>query len=129
MKEFDDRIPIYEQIMDSIKLDIATGKIQKGERLPSIRELALKLKVNPNTVQRAYQELEREAVTNTQRGMGSYVTGTDGKINAIKENMAREAVERYTEGMRDLGYKKNEIMTILKRYLDEEDVFNNGHNT
>ena len=70
---FDPNIPIYIQVIDKIKKDIITGRLRGGDKLPSVRELSQDLKVNPNTVQRSYQELEREAITFSKRGMGTYV--------------------------------------------------------
>ena len=71
--EFNDKTPIYLQIMDLIKMDIVTGKLKARDKLPSVREMASNLKVNPNTLQRAYQELERLGIVYTQRGMGTFV--------------------------------------------------------
>lgn len=73
MNDFDATIPIYLQIMNDIKRDIVTGRLGQGAKLPSVRECAEANTVNPNTVQRAYQELEREGVSETRRGMGTFV--------------------------------------------------------
>ena len=72
--EFSDNLPIYLQIMNFIKTKIVSGEINGGDKLPSVREFSKELKVNPNTIQRVYQELEREELVFTQRGMGTFVT-------------------------------------------------------
>jgi DNA-binding transcriptional regulator YhcF (GntR family) len=106
--------------MDMIKRDIVTKKLNGGDKLPSVREMAESLKVNPNTVQRAYQELERENVTYTQRGMGTFITENTEKLASLKREMAKEIVESFVTGMRSLGFNSNEILEIIKEYLKEE---------
>ncbi|SHE49972.1 MULTISPECIES: GntR family transcriptional regulator [Thermoanaerobacteraceae] len=118
--EFDERTPIYIQIMDIIKRDIVTKKLKGGDKLPSVREMAESLKVNPNTVQRAYQELERENVTYTQRGMGTFITENTEKLASLKKEMAKEIIESFVTGMRSLGFNSNEILEIIKEYLKKE---------
>ncbi|ADL67683.1 GntR family transcriptional regulator [Thermoanaerobacterium saccharolyticum] len=118
--EFNEKMPIYIQIMDMIKRDIVTKKLNGGDKLPSVREMAESLKVNPNTVQRAYQELERENVTYTQRGMGTFITENTEKLASLKREMAKEIVESFVTGMRSLGFNSNEILEIIKEYLKKE---------
>lgn len=118
--EFNEKMPIYIQIMDMIKRDIVTKKLNGGDKLPSVREMAESLKVNPNTVQRAYQELERENVTYTQRGMGTFITENTEKLASLKKEMAKEIIESFVTGMRSLGFNSNEILEIIKEYLKKE---------
>lgn len=118
--EFNEKMPIYIQIMDMIKRDIVTKKLNGGDKLPSVREMAESLKVNPNTVQRAYQELERENVTYTQRGMGTFITENTEKLASLKREMAKEIVESFVTGMRSLGFNSNEILEIIEEYLKKE---------
>ncbi|MDI3309979.1 MAG: GntR family transcriptional regulator, partial [Thermoanaerobacterium sp.] len=75
---------------------------------------------NPNTVQRAYQELERENVTYTQRGMGTFITENTEKLASLKKEMAKEIIESFVTGMRSLGFNSNEILEIIKEYLKKE---------
>lgn len=119
--EFDEKQPIYLQIMDLIKRDIVSGKLKEGDKLPSVREMAEKLKVNPNTVQRAYQELERGKVTFTQRGMGTFITKDEGMISALKKKMAKDVLDAFINGMKELGFSKDEILHILKNYIEKGD--------
>ncbi|ORX23696.1 GntR family transcriptional regulator [Thermoanaerobacterium sp. PSU-2] len=118
--EFNEKMPIYIQIMDMIKRDIVTKKLNVGDKLPSVREMAESLKVNPNTVQRAYQELERENVTYTQRGMGTFITENTEKLASLKREMAKEIVESFVTGMRSLGFNSSEILEIVEEYLKKE---------
>ncbi|HBX47291.1 MAG TPA: GntR family transcriptional regulator, partial [Clostridiaceae bacterium] len=85
---FSNQMPIYVQIMNLIKLDIVTKKLRGGDKLLSVREMSENLKVNPNTIQRAYQELEREGITYTQRGMGTFVNDDNDMIRRLKNEMA-----------------------------------------
>lgn len=87
--EFDNNQPIYIQIMNYIKGEIITGKLKPGDKIPSVRELAAELQINPNTVQRTFQELEREEIVETRRGMGRYVTGREETIMTIKKRWPR----------------------------------------
>ena len=89
MSEFNPNIPIYIQIMNSIKQEIVTGLLKPGDKLSSVREHAETLSVNPNTVQRAYQELERESVSETRRGMGTFIVEKETLISDLKSEMAR----------------------------------------
>ncbi|MGF7397962.1 GntR family transcriptional regulator [Thermoanaerobacterium thermosaccharolyticum] len=118
--EFNEKMPIYIQIMDMIKRDIATKKLNGGDKLPSVREMAETLKVNPNTVQRAYQELERENVTYTQRGMGTFITENTEKLASLKIEMAKEIVGSFVTSMRSLGFNSNEILEIIEEYIKKE---------
>lgn len=88
--EFNNNIPIYLQIIDNIKQDIVVGKLKAGQKMPSVRELAGRLKVNPNTIQRVYQELDREKITFTKRGMGTYVTEEEKIISSLKEELSKK---------------------------------------
>ena len=117
---FDEKLPIYLQIMDMIKSDIVTHKVNGGDKLPSVREMSENLKVNPNTVQRVYQELERENVTFTQRGTGTFVTEDEEKLKSLKIEMAKAIIETFTNGMENLGFRKDEIVKIVSDNIKEE---------
>lgn len=111
--EFDNNLPIYLQIMQFIKKQIVTGTLKAGDKIPSVRELAAELQINPNTVQRTFQELEREEVVVTKRGLGRYVTSEESKIMTIKKEMAGELLERFLTGMQELGIEEQDIVTIV----------------
>lgn len=113
-------VPIYIQIEDEIHAQIAAGQLKPGEQLPTIREMAADLRVNLNTVARAYLELDREGVISTQRGRGTFVTGTldqqqvqkrrEKKLNAIVRNAIEEAVH--------LGYETEEIQERFQKEIN-----------
>jgi len=115
--EFNNSIPIYLQIIDSIKQDIVVGKLKAGQKMSSIRELARILKVNPNTMQRVYQELDREKITFTKRGMGTYVTEEKKTISSLKEEISQKIILDFVEGMNKLGFSNKELINILKEHL------------
>lgn len=110
---FDTNTPIYIQIMNIIKKRIISGEIIVGDKVPSVRELALELKTNPNTIQRTFQELEREGIVETKRGLGRYVTSEEAIIMNIKKEMANDLLQTFIEGMRDLGFDNEEIVHIV----------------
>lgn len=113
--KFNDNSPIYIQIMNLLIKQIISGELKGGEKLSSVRELSTELKVNPNTIQRSYQELEREGVVYTQRGMGTFVSEDMKVLNELKKNMAFNAVEHFIEDMKALGFSKDEIMDIINQ--------------
>ncbi|WP_184312349.1 GntR family transcriptional regulator [Anaerosolibacter carboniphilus] len=118
--DFDTRIPIYLQIIELIKKDIVLGNMKKGDKLPSVRVMANHLKVNVNTVQRVYQELEREGITFTERGKGSFITEDEELINKLKNNMACELLKKFVDGMKELGYSHENILDHLSNYMKED---------
>ena len=118
--DFDNNLPIYIQIMNYIKQEIIMGKLNPGDKIPSVRELAAELRINPNTVQRTFQELEREEIVETRRGLGRYVTSEEAKIMAIKKEMAAELLERFIRGMQELGFKGEEIVSVIKEAVQDD---------
>ena len=110
---FDDKMPIYLQIMDIIKRDIVIGKLKGGDKLPSVREMASNLKVNPNTLQRAYQELERLGIIFTQRGMGTFVEENNNMIDNLKKDMSKEIIDSFIHSMKSLGFSEREIINAI----------------
>ncbi|GGF67773.1 GntR family transcriptional regulator [Paenibacillus albidus] len=119
--EFDNNLPIYLQIMNYLKGEIVTGKLGPGDKIPSVRELAGELQINPNTVQRTFQELEREGIVETRRGMGRYVTQEEEKIMMIKKEMAKDILDRFIRGMKDLGFKEDDIVAAVKESVEKNE--------
>ncbi|SFD58217.1 GntR family transcriptional regulator [Paenibacillus catalpae] len=111
---FDNNMPIYIQIMNYVKKQIITGKLSPGDKIESVRDLALELQINPNTIQRTFQELEREGIVETRRGLGRFVTSKESTIMQIKKEMAGELLERFVQGMKELGFGKDDIIAIVK---------------
>ena len=100
---FDNERPIYIQLVEMIRIDIVSGKFEKGQRLPSVRELALMMKVNPNTMQKALAELEDEKLIYTKRTNGKYVTEDEKLIEKAKKKLAQEKVNNYLNSMKNIG--------------------------
>lgn len=117
---FNDNLPIYVQIMDLIKKRLISGELKGGDKLESVRELSTELKVNPNTIQRSYQELERENLVFTQRGMGTFVTEDQNIINNLKSNMASNMVKSFIMEMKSLGFTPKEIVDLVDKKAEEE---------
>ncbi|NLZ81080.1 MAG: GntR family transcriptional regulator [Clostridiales bacterium] len=117
--EFENNIPIYVQVINDIKKDMINGVLALGEKLPSGRELALKYKINPNTANRIYKELEAEEICYTKRGLGTYVTEDGEKLKMIREEMAVTLLDTFIEGMKNLGFTKEEVIKILEENYNE----------
>ena len=117
--DFQANIPIYLQLIDMIKLQIVSGKLQPGEKMKPVRELAMEYGVNPNTMQKALAELEWEKLLYTMRTAGRYVTEDAVLISRLRENLAAERIGQFFEELRRFGYEKEEIMYLLERYMEE----------
>jgi len=119
---FDNTVPIYFQIMNLIKKEIVLGKMQRGEKLLSTREYAQSLKVNPNTMVRVFNELEREGVTFTKRGVGTFITESEEKVERMKKEMAEDIVRNFIDGMLELGLSLNDMIELIKHRLEKEAI-------
>lgn len=118
--KFDPNIPVYLQMMEFLKKKIASGKLQPGEKLSSVREMAQMFGVNPNTVQRVIQELERENLIFTERGIGNFVTKDEKVISKMREEMAAKMIEDFIRSMNDIGFSDKEIIELIKKKIEEE---------
>ena len=112
---FDNERPIYIQLVEIIRTQIVSGKYKKGQKLPSVRELALIMKVNPNTMQKALVELENEKLIYTERTNGKYVTEDEKLIEKAKKELAKEKVNNYLNSMENIGINYN----LAVKYLQE----------
>jgi DNA-binding transcriptional regulator YhcF (GntR family) len=111
--------PIYMQLMDELKGRIAAGRLGPGEKIDSIRDLAAAFAVNPNTVQRALNELERDGLLYTQRANGKYVTEDSGVIQSLRSNLAAKQLGGFLTAMQNLGFSREESITMLKEENNE----------
>jgi GntR family transcriptional regulator len=111
--EFDNNLPIYLQVMNYIKKQIVAGKLKPGDKIESVRELAAELQINPNTIQRTFQELEREGVVVTRRGLGRYVTEEESMMMRMRKEMADQLLERFVSGMKELGFGERDIVALV----------------
>ncbi|MDE6925247.1 MAG: GntR family transcriptional regulator [Acetatifactor sp.] len=114
--ELDNDRPIYAQLVDRIRMQIVSGYYQPGGKLPSVRELAAAAAVNPNTMQKAFVELERSGLIITQRTNGRNVTEDTELIGNIRKGMAKEHVEAFFSKMQELGYSEEEIRELIDNY-------------
>ena len=112
---FDNERPIYIQLVEILRIEIISGKLEKGQKLLSVRELALKMKVNPNTMQKALAELESKKLIYTERTNGKYVTEDEKLIEEVKRQLAKEKVNNYINSMQSIGISYEESI----RYLQE----------
>ena len=119
--EFQDHLPIYAQLMDMLKRRIVTGRYLPGEKLPSVRELAAEAGINPNTVQRAFSELEREGLIYTQRATGKYVTENEADIKSAREDLARTQVADFLRAMQSLGFSVGDVIVLLQSFNESEE--------
>ena len=116
----DNTKPIYLQLMDRIQLDIISGVYQPGERLPSVRDLALAAAVNPNTMQKALSELERSGILYSQRTSGRFITEDTSLLKNMTDSLAREHVRSFLENMQHLGFTKEDISELLNTIIKED---------
>ena len=111
---FDNDRPIYIQLVEKLKIEIISGKLKSGERIPSVRELALITKVNPNTMQKALSELENEHLIYTERTNGKFVTKNIELIEKVKRKMAEEKVSNYLQDMKNIGINYKDAIKYLQ---------------
>ncbi|MBO4432096.1 MAG: GntR family transcriptional regulator [Clostridia bacterium] len=111
---FDNNMPIYVQIARIIEVKIISGEYSPGERLPSVRDLAITLKANPNTVQRALGDLEECKLIYTERTNGKFVTTDAALIKNHKTKYANMLANDYLNSMLNIGFDKSEAETLLK---------------
>ena len=107
--------PIYTQLVEQIKQAVVSGVFEPGERLPAVRDLAAEAGVNPNTMQRALAELEREGLVFSLRTTGRYVTEDHALIRQAKEELAQEAIREFFAAMTRLGYDRSETLQLLQQ--------------
>ena len=118
--DYQDRRPIYEQITERFRTLIYQGALPAGSRLPSVRQLAMELSINPNTIQRAYMTLEQEGLIYPVKGRGSFVTGSSEIRRIGMEEILRELRET-TEKCRTFGIKEEEIIYVIRECYKEGD--------
>ena len=117
---FNNELPIYSQLVEHIRRAIAAGEIEPGARLASVRDLSLEAGVNPNTMQRAMQQLEREGLVYAQRSNGRFVTEDAAVIGRVRETLAAEHVRRYRAAMQSLGFSEKEMILLLRGSGEED---------
>ncbi len=110
--------PIFLQIIEIMQLSIVSGKYAPGDKLPSVRELATEAAVNPNTMQKALQELERSGLVYSKRTSGRFITENLNMIEEIKSTLAREKIETFLQSMKSLGFDREETISLMKQTFE-----------
>lgn len=119
--DLDDARPIYTQLVERIQMQIVSGQYPPGGKLPSVRELAAVAAVNPNTMQKAFAELERTGLIITQRTNGRTVTEDEEMIRNIRVGLAKQHVDNFFISMKELGYTEAEAVELLKKKNEGEE--------
>lgn len=112
--------PIYMQIIERLKMDIISGVYAPGQKLPSVREFAMEASVNPNTMQRALAELERDGLVFSQRTSGRFITEDVSLMKEIKVELASEQIKEFLKRMERLGIQKEEIIALINTISEGE---------
>jgi GntR family transcriptional regulator len=122
-------MPLYAQLTRAIQFAIATGRLQIGEQLPTVRQLAVELRVNANTVAKVYAELERSGVLETRRGVGTFVCARHYEANSRHdhETSLRELVDRFMEEAAALGFTSDDLLDQLQSRRKKETKKNVQH--
>ena len=118
--QFRNDSPIYTQLTQRLTQAIVAGEFRPGERLPSVRELAVEAGVNPNTVQRAFAELEREGYLYSQRTTGRYVTEDRQKLSSLRIGLGRKYIKELFDRLSGLGLSTDDIVRACDAYAKEE---------
>ena len=121
--DFKGSTPIYEQIVEQMKFHVMRGHLQSGDSIPSVRRLALELKITPGTVAKAYQELERQGIIETIRGKGTFIAAKlelkvdEAKLSEIKRRIRTDLME-----LKMMGYDRKMILELIKGMYEEMSV-------
>lgn len=118
--KFDDKIPIYYQIKNYLYHEMLTGTLNPGDKLPAVRQLAVDLTVNVNTVQRALSEMITEGTIESQRGKGNFVTADTTRLAQLKEQLVMAQLAQVYEQLHALNLTDEEIIVSLKRYIEQK---------
>ena len=118
-RNLEDNMPIYMQIMNRIREAIASGELAAGDKVPSVREFASEFEVNPNTMQRALMELEREGILVSERAIGRSVTDDRSKIDAMRRESGSRATDTFIRQMTDLGFSEEEMLDFFRERYGE----------
>ncbi len=124
---FNNSTPIYLQVIDKLKADIISGRIGLGQKMPSTRDLAQELGINPNTASRIYKEMESQGLCFKKRGLGTFITESDKMVQKIKIDMADQLTADFVEGMKKLGFSSEAMVDLMIKkvnYSETEEAEN-----
>ncbi|QHS23082.1 GntR family transcriptional regulator [Virgibacillus sp. MSP4-1] len=113
--------PIYQQIMDRISSEIIRGERQAGEKLTSVREYAVEIGVNANTIQRVYRELEQMEIVESRRGQGTFITENRDRLYQLREDMKRKYIHSFISDMKGMGFSVHEMIDGIRESSEGED--------
>lgn len=116
--DFSSPLPIFRQVILLIKLEILSGRLSDGDQLPPIRELAKILKLNPNTVAKAYYTLEEEGFIESKRGSGNWVNYKKAKLDSLRKGMVEDEFRSFLETALSIGATIEDIKNLIERYSD-----------
>ena len=112
--DLDNYRPIYLQLMERIQQDIVSGVYKAGDKLPSVRELAIDAAVNPNTMQKALSELERDGLVHSRRTSGRFITEDETMLKNLRDELASRHIQDFMEKMKQLGFQEKETLEKLQ---------------
>ncbi|GAB3046286.1 GntR family transcriptional regulator [Virgibacillus ainsalahensis] len=118
--KFNNRDPVYVQVVRHFKEQIATGMLEPGEEIPSRRELANRLKINPNTAQRAYKEMEEAGLIYTERNLPSKITTDEKVLGSVREELILEAVNSFIASIHPINVPLDEVIDLLRKKYEGE---------
>jgi len=124
---FNHREPVYLQVVRHFKIGIATGRLEAGQTVPSRRELAALMKINPNTAQKAYKEMEDQGLIITEGNAKSRITSDEKILGAIREELITEAIDAFLESVRQIGVTPGELLDRIRRRFERQAGENGGH--
>jgi len=114
--------PVYQQIIDQVKRDIALGRLNKDEKLPTVRQLARQITINPNTIGKAYRQLEQEGIIVTKPGAGAFVANLDSNLNrSVRKKLVSEELERIAV---EAFHMQIDRQTLLELFNNAVEKFN-----
>ncbi|MFD2044253.1 GntR family transcriptional regulator [Ornithinibacillus salinisoli] len=117
---FNNRDPVYIQVIRHFKEQIATGSLEPGQEILSRRELANKLKINPNTAQRAYKEMEEQGLIYTERNLPSRITKDEQVLHAVREELILQAVDSFITSVRSINVPLHEVLDLVKENYEKQ---------
>ncbi|NLY70171.1 MAG: GntR family transcriptional regulator [Clostridiales bacterium] len=118
-EQFQSNIPIYLQLVKKFKYKIVSGELEAGSKIDSVRDLAIKYEVNPNTMQRALTELERDGLVYSERTIGRFITKDKELIVKMRETIADEIIDQFIKQMESLGYSKEESIKLFLEKIEK----------
>lgn len=118
--DYKSRTPIYEQIIENVKTLIVSGVLQRDEQLPSVRQLAQDLAINPNTIQRAYAELEREGIIYSLKGRGSFVGSSLGELRSVQQAELLAQLAALTGELKQLDVGQEQVLAVIAQVYEAE---------